>query len=387
MLYVGNDPTVTVHNQALLAKSAGVRAVHGDIRAPYGIFTSPALKEFIDFGQPVGVLFVAVLHFIADDDAPEALVKTFKSYMVPGSYLALSHITSDGTDPKVMTAIQDAYAHASAPVVFRTRAQIAAFFTGLELEPPGLVDVTGWFPFARTAPAQPPAVGFVGGIGRMTGGLPRTLPDRYSAAGTSRPGCPGVVVHQRAELLTGLGLAGAEQAGDFTQPGLTVGVQADGQRVRRGVGPQPGSAWGDHPVGEDGGLGGPLPGRVELFQCIHRRCVGVAAEPALRWGDPRHDRLAGGRVGPPGAPQREPVQRAVCAQVAVIAVAESGAQAFCLWGVFGGGGLGVQQGDGGAAEGQQGAQFGGLGAGDLEPDRGAVGDLGERAVGVGLFVG
>ena len=191
VLYVGNDRTVTVHNQAILAKSAGVRAVHGDIRAPYGIFTSPALEEFIDFGQPVGVLFAAVLHFIADDDAPEALVKTFKSYMVPGSYLALSHITSDGTDPKVMTAIQDAYAHASAPVVFRTRAQIAAFFTGLELEPPGLVDVTGWFPFARTAPAQPPAVGFLGGIGRMTGGLPRTLPDRYSAAGTSRPGCPG----------------------------------------------------------------------------------------------------------------------------------------------------------------------------------------------------
>ena len=54
--------------------------------------------------------------------------------------------------------------------------------------------------------------------------------------------------------------------------------------------------------------------------------------------------------------------------------------------VLGGGGLGVQQGGGGAAEGQQRAQLGGLGAGDLEPDRGAVGDLGERAVGVGLQV-
>ena len=89
MLYVDNDPTVTFHNQAILAKSAGVRAVHGDIRAPYGIFTSPALKEFIDFDQPVGVLFVAVLHFIADDDEPEGLGKTFKSYMGAGSYLGL----------------------------------------------------------------------------------------------------------------------------------------------------------------------------------------------------------------------------------------------------------------------------------------------------------
>jgi len=170
VLYVDNDPVVTVHNQALLAKSACVRAIHGDIRQPYGIFTSPVLEEFIDFDQPVGILFAAVLHFIGDEDEPEALVKTFRSYMAPGSYLALSHIASDGTDPKVVATIQDAYAHASAPAIFRTRAQIAAFFTGLELEPPGLVDVTGWFPFPGAAPAQPPAVGFLGGVGRMPGG-------------------------------------------------------------------------------------------------------------------------------------------------------------------------------------------------------------------------
>jgi hypothetical protein len=168
VLYVDNDPVVTAHNQALLATSAGVRAIEADIRNPYGIFTSPALEGFIDFDQPLGILFVAVLHFIADDHEPQALVKTFKSYMAPGSYLALSHITSDGTDPRVQAAIEDAYAHASAPAVFRTRAQVEAFFTGLELQPPGLVDVAEWFPFARTAPAQPLAVGFVGGVGRMT---------------------------------------------------------------------------------------------------------------------------------------------------------------------------------------------------------------------------
>ena len=169
VLYVDNDPTVTVHNQAILAKSAGVRAIDGDIRKPYGIFTSPALEGFIDFDQPVGVLFVAVLHFITDEDEPEALVKTFKTYMASGSYLALSHITSDGTDPTVMATIRDAYARACAPAIFRTRAQIAAFFIGLEMQPPGLVNVTEWFPFAGRLPAQP-AVGFLGGVARMIGG-------------------------------------------------------------------------------------------------------------------------------------------------------------------------------------------------------------------------
>jgi len=168
VLYVDNDPVVTAHNQALLATSTGIQAIHGDIRQPYGIFTSPELDQLIDFDQPVGILFVAVLHFIPEEDEPAALVTTFTSYMAPGSYLALSHITSDGTGPQVVATIQDAYAHASAPAIFRTRSQIAAFFAGLELEPPGLVDVAGWFPFARTTPTQPPAVGFLGGVGRVT---------------------------------------------------------------------------------------------------------------------------------------------------------------------------------------------------------------------------
>jgi len=168
VLYVDNDPIVTVHNQALLANSTGIRAIGGDIRQPYGIFTSPELEQLIDFDQPVGILFVAVLHFIPDEDDPEAIIKTFTTNMAPGSYLALSHITSDGADPKVVATIQDAYAQASAPAIFRTRSQIRALFAELELEPPGLAEVTGWFPFAKSFSAQPPALGFLAGVGRKT---------------------------------------------------------------------------------------------------------------------------------------------------------------------------------------------------------------------------
>ena len=82
----------------------------------------------------------------------------------------------------------------------------------------------------------------------------------------------------------------------------------------------------DDPFAEDGRLGGPLADRVELLQRVDQRGERVAAEPALRWPDPGHDRLAGGRVGPAGAAQREPVQRPVGGEVAVVAAVQFGAQ-------------------------------------------------------------
>src|SRR5215831_16960593 len=97
VLYVDNDAVVTAYNRALLAKDDGVKAMNGDIRNPHGILASPECKELIDLHQPVGVLCVAVLHFIPDADDPNGIVKAFKQAMAPGSFLALSHITSDGT--------------------------------------------------------------------------------------------------------------------------------------------------------------------------------------------------------------------------------------------------------------------------------------------------
>ena len=81
--------------------------------------------------------------------------------MAPGSFLAMSHITSDGTAPDVMATIRDAYRTASAPAVFRSRAEIEDFFTGLEVVHPGVVEVSAW----RTKSSQLPALRILGGVG------------------------------------------------------------------------------------------------------------------------------------------------------------------------------------------------------------------------------
>ncbi len=140
--------------------------MQGDIRQPDGIFAAPEFSQLIDFSQPVGTLFVAVLHFITDEDDPGGIVRAFTRHLIPGSHLAVSHITSDGTNPGVIATVQEAYAKASAPAVSRTRAEIRAFFSGFDLIRPGLQDVTQWFPYAAVFRTQQPALRFLAGIGR-----------------------------------------------------------------------------------------------------------------------------------------------------------------------------------------------------------------------------
>jgi len=164
VVYVDNDPLVMAHARAMLADSGGVIAVAGDARHPFDFIGHGAVRGLIDFSRPVAVLFVAVLHFITDDEKPYGAVAWVRDRIAPGSYLAVSHITSDGTDPAAMAAIQDAYKEATAPAVFRDTPGIARFFDGLELAAPGLAEVSRWRnPDPAPAPA---AVRFLAAIGR-----------------------------------------------------------------------------------------------------------------------------------------------------------------------------------------------------------------------------
>jgi hypothetical protein len=144
VVYVDNDPVVNRHSAALLAQQPDVIAIEADIREPGGILGHPRVTELIDFRRPVGVLAVAVLHFVTDEQGAGDIVTAFRSRMAPRSMLAISHITSDGTPTEVMEAIGDAYRDAAAPAVFRTTDRIAAFFAALPMLEPGLVEVSDW---------------------------------------------------------------------------------------------------------------------------------------------------------------------------------------------------------------------------------------------------
>lgn len=162
VVYVDYDPVVQAHNSALLAHGDQVAAIRADIREPEAILRHPDLARVIDFRRPVGVLCVAVLHLVADDQDPAGIITRFSEPLVPGSHLVLSQFTSE-SDPAAMAELRAVAAGTPVETHFRSAPQIRGFFDGYELLPPGLVPVQDWRNDTVTAPTR---LSILGGVGQ-----------------------------------------------------------------------------------------------------------------------------------------------------------------------------------------------------------------------------
>jgi SAM-dependent methyltransferase len=159
--YVDNDPVVLAHSRALLVPASNAITLCGDLRDPAGIIGHHKLTGFIDWNQPVALLLVAILHFIADEDLSRILTSVRRA-MAPGSHLVVSHIHHEGQGD-VAAQVSATYDTASAPVIMRSRSQITELFDGFDLIEPGVVSLPDWRPDRATA-GQPEIWG-LGGIG------------------------------------------------------------------------------------------------------------------------------------------------------------------------------------------------------------------------------
>jgi len=162
VVYVDHDPVVQAHNAALLAGDARVTTIQADIRRPDAILGHPDLLRMIDFAEPVGLLCVAVLHLVADDEEPAGILARFLDRMAPGSYLVVSQFSAD-SDPAGMARLRAVADGTPVQTYFRSTEEIRAFFGALELLEPGLVSVDEWRPDGITAPTR---LKIVGGVGR-----------------------------------------------------------------------------------------------------------------------------------------------------------------------------------------------------------------------------
>jgi hypothetical protein len=178
--YVDCDEVVLTHARALLAASHGsspiATVVPGDVRDPAAILAHPALQVVIDLDRPLCVILAAVLHFLEPAEADTA-VAALTAALAPGSYLVISAGTSTGTDPALLQCLHNAYTGTT--ISARTEQDIAAWFAGLHLLPPGLVDVRHWRPGHTTGrpPAQPAAARFLAAVGYKS---PSPSPDQQA---------------------------------------------------------------------------------------------------------------------------------------------------------------------------------------------------------------
>ena len=142
IVYADNDPMVLVHAKALLtsAPEGATSYVEADVRDPDTILAEAA--RALDFSRPVALVMLGIMGQLPDSDEPHALVRRYLDALPAGSYLALC----DGTtvSPALNEAIAAYNQNSASSYHLRSPEQIAGFFDGLTLVPPGLVPAAQW---------------------------------------------------------------------------------------------------------------------------------------------------------------------------------------------------------------------------------------------------
>jgi hypothetical protein len=159
------DPSVLAHARALLTSSPGGATAYldADLRE-----TDKILKEAartLDFGRPIAVMLLGVLHCIPDEDEPYGIVARLLAAVPPGSYLVVAHPASDIAATQMATSSRDYNERSPVPVTMRTHAEVSRFFDGLDIVEPGVVQLHRWRP-GTAGPEQATELANYGGVGR-----------------------------------------------------------------------------------------------------------------------------------------------------------------------------------------------------------------------------
>ncbi|HEX3788465.1 MAG TPA: SAM-dependent methyltransferase [Pseudonocardiaceae bacterium] len=149
VVYVDNEPVAIAYARQLLADNPGAAIVGHDLRDVDAVLGSPEVAGLLDFSRPVGVLMVAIFHFIQDTDGPEEIISRYLSMVPSGSYLAMSHYTEDGHSEEKRARTRSglaAYKRTQTSVVPRSRERLGELLHGLDILEPGIVWTPEWRP-------------------------------------------------------------------------------------------------------------------------------------------------------------------------------------------------------------------------------------------------
>jgi hypothetical protein len=146
VVYADNDPLVLAHARALLTSrpEGATDYVDADLRDP-GTILKEASRT-LDFGRPIAITLIAILHHITDFDEARSMVNRLMEAVPSGSYLVASHSTNVIYGEISDEAVGRWNKFGKPPVILRSPEQIAQFFDGLEVLEPGVVSTPRWRP-------------------------------------------------------------------------------------------------------------------------------------------------------------------------------------------------------------------------------------------------
>ncbi|RJQ76428.1 hypothetical protein D5S17_18445 [Pseudonocardiaceae bacterium YIM PH 21723] len=145
IVYVDIDPIAVAHSELMLLHNDRADVLHTDLRRPDSILSSPQVTRQLNMQEPIGLMFMMVLHWISDGDGIDGLMQRYRDAVPSGSYLGISHVgIGMGAERKEKF---DTTLHRSGNrqhLNGRTATEVAKLFGDFDLVEPGLVPAGQW---------------------------------------------------------------------------------------------------------------------------------------------------------------------------------------------------------------------------------------------------
>jgi S-adenosyl methyltransferase len=136
VVYVDHDPAVVGHGAALVPP--GVRYLAGDLSEPEAILASADLTGFIDFSRPVCLVLGLILQ-VLDPGTARAVGGILVRALPPGSYLVATAAPMQSAPGVSAASALPGFCWTGS----FTPDDLASFFAGLDLLPPGVTEGPG----------------------------------------------------------------------------------------------------------------------------------------------------------------------------------------------------------------------------------------------------
>lgn len=147
VVYADNEAVAYAYGTMMVEDLPHTIMLNGDVRRPETWLDAPETQMLLDFHRPIVVVLAAVLHFIADEDDPTAIMADIRGRLPHGSRLIVSHgCMADDESMREVTAL---YKTSTNPGFRRDREQFTTILTdaGYEItDPPGVTWVTDFYP-------------------------------------------------------------------------------------------------------------------------------------------------------------------------------------------------------------------------------------------------
>ncbi|HWC78634.1 MAG TPA: SAM-dependent methyltransferase [Pseudonocardiaceae bacterium] len=160
VVYVDNEPVAVAHSELILDREQTtdwVGVVKADLRDRDAVLHSSEVRRLLDFTKPVCLLIVSVLHFIGGETDVAEVLRQYRAKLAPGSWLALSHICNEDSEPEgaaQIARLAEKYRNTQNPAFLRDRTEISSWFGDFTIVDPGIVHLADWRPNHQITPEE-----------------------------------------------------------------------------------------------------------------------------------------------------------------------------------------------------------------------------------------